>query len=389
MSSDFPQKKFSAIFSQALDRVAALESKSKLSVYDEIGYALGRSGGSAIQYWIYNHKIPSKSRELELLVELINDRRGWKHWQEIEDFLKLGNHPNAEQIAKTYRSEDYTASTPETTGSPFIVGPPVFEPINFFGRSREVQRIFMSLQGSILQHSAVIGKARSGKTSLLHYLRKITLTPSAQLREGQKNNWLPMPDRYQWVFVDFQDPRMGSIEGFFRYVIHELGFVQPQESHLSVFIDTLAKRIHLPTVILLDEIQAAFMIPALDKQFWWALRSLSTNLTEGKLAFVISSQKTLGDIVFDDGLPSPFLNIFGHVINLGPFSEAEALQFLLSCPIELSGEEQEWILATSQRWPALMQILCNLRYEAQFEAEIVDWKSVGLERLRPYQGLLA
>jgi len=388
MSPGFSEKKFSMMLSQVFDRIATLESKSKLTLYDEIGYALGRSGGSAIQYWIYNHKIPSKLSELELLVELINDRQGWLHWQEIEDFLMVSGHPNAQQIAKRYVNQPGFIQELAQQGSPFVVGPPIFEPINFFGRTKEIQRVFMALQGSVLQHSAIIGKPRSGKTSLLHYLRKITQTPINQLRPHQKSNWLPLPDRYQWVFVDFQDPRMGTIEGFFRYLIHQLGFIQPQESHLSVFVDTLAKKIHLPTVILLDEIQAAFMIPGLDKQFWWALRSLSTNLTEGKLAFVITSQKSLGDIVLDDGLPSPFLNIFGHVMNLGPFTEEESEQFLQDAPIELTQEEINWILLTSQRWPALMQILCNLKYEADSEVSISDWKTVGVERLKPYQKLL-
>ncbi len=177
----------------------------------------------------------------------------------------------------------------------------------------------MALQGISLQHCAVIGKHRSGKTSLLHYLKKITKTVPESLRPEQKQDWLVMPERYQWVFVDFQDPRMGTQEGFFKYLIHQLNFVQPMHLNLPSFIDTLARRIHTPTVILLDEIQAAFMLPALDRQFWWALRSLGTNLTEGKLSFIITSSKPLSELILDDGQPSPFLNIFGHVMDLGSF----------------------------------------------------------------------
>jgi hypothetical protein len=390
MNKPFSEKQFSILFARALDRIASLQSKSKLSLYDELGYALGRSGGSAIQYWIYNQKVPAKANELELLVELINDRQGWQHWQEIQDFLISGGHPNPEQVAKTYAesnlSDDQIANLPTT---PFVVGPPIFDPIKFFGRNREVKRVFMALQGMSLQHCAVIGKHRSGKTSLLHYLKKITKTVPESLRPEQKQDWLVMPDRFQWVFVDFQDPRMGTQEGFFKYLINQLSFVQPVHLNLPSFIDTLARRIHAPTVILLDEIQAAFMLPDLDRQFWWALRSLGTNLTEGKLSFIITSSKPLSELILDDGQPSPFLNIFGHVMDLGPFTEEEAFEFLRYSPIRFDEKTMEWMIKTSQRWPALLQILCNLYYESDLENDLDGWKTAALERLRPYQGLLS
>ena len=390
MNKSFSEKQFSVLFARALDRIASLQSQSKLSLYDEIGYALGRSGGSAIQYWIYNQKVPAKANELELLVELINDRQGWQHWQEIQDFLISGGHPNPEQVAKSYAesnfADDQIANLPTT---PFVVGPPIFDPIKFFGRNREVKRVFWALPGASLQHCAVIGKHRSGKTSLLHYLKKITKTVPEALRPEQKQDWLVMPDRFQWVFVDFQDPRMGTQEGFFKYLINQLSFVQPAHLNLPSFIDTLARRIHTPTVILLDEIQAAFMLPELDRQFWWALRSLGTNLTEGKLSFIITSSKPLSELMLDDGQPSPFLNIFGHVMDLGPFTEEEAFEFLRYSPIQFDEKTMEWMIKTSQRWPALLQILCNLYYESDLENDLDGWKTTALERLRPYQGLLS
>lgn len=390
MNESYSEKQFAQLLARALDRIAALQSKSKLILYDEIGYGLGRSGGSALQYWIYNQKIPSKTSELELLVELINDRKGWQHEQEIQDFLTSAGHPNPAQVAKSYGKTNPTeAQLIDIPTTPFVVGPPVFDPINFFGRRREVKRIFMALQGVSLQHCAVIGKQRSGKTSLLHYLRKITQTVPESLRPEQKHDWLVLPERYQWVFVDFQDPRMGTQEGFFKYLINKLNFVQPIALTLPSFIDTLARRIHTPTVIMLDEIQAAFMLPELNRQFWWALRSLGTNLTEGKLSFMITSSKPLSELILDDGQPSPFLNIFGHVMNLGPFTEAEALEFLRYSPIQFDEETKAWMMLTSQRWPALMQILCNLYYEADLEQDLIDWKSTAVERLRPFQGLLS
>ncbi len=73
---------------------------------------------------------------------------------------------------------------------------------------------------------------------------------------------------------------------------------------------------------------------------------------------------------------------------LGPFTEAEAFEFLRYSPIRFDDETMEWMIKTSQRWPALLQILCNLYYEADLENDLADWKTTALERLRPYQGLL-
>jgi len=43
-------------------------------------------------------------------------------------------------------------------------------------------------------------------------LQSITITPPKQLRFEQKADWLPNPQGYRWIFVDFQDARMAQRE---------------------------------------------------------------------------------------------------------------------------------------------------------------------------------
>jgi hypothetical protein len=81
--------------------------------------------------------------------------------------------------------------------SPFIIGAPITQPRYFFGRQRELKRIFDLLKRHPLQNAAIIGKRRSGKTSLLHYLKSITTTPATQLRVNQKSEWLAHPENYK------------------------------------------------------------------------------------------------------------------------------------------------------------------------------------------------
>jgi hypothetical protein len=61
--------------------------------------------------------------------------------------------------------------------SPFVIGPPITEPRQFFGRDYLLHRIFEVWKYLPLQHIAIVGAKRSGKTSLLHYLRRIVDTP--------------------------------------------------------------------------------------------------------------------------------------------------------------------------------------------------------------------
>jgi hypothetical protein len=91
--------------------------------------------------------------------------------------------------------------------SPFVTGTPITHPRDFFGRQKELKRLFNLLKRKPLQNAAIIGQRRSGKTSLLNYLRRITTTPVSELRSGQQSDWLPNPEQYRWIFVDFQDHR--------------------------------------------------------------------------------------------------------------------------------------------------------------------------------------
>ena len=159
--------------------------------------------------------------------------------------------------------------------SPFIAGPPIMHPRGFFGREREIRRIFGLLRQPPLQNAAIIGPRRSGKTSLLQYLKNITITPPTQLRPGQRYDWLTQPERYRWVFVDFQDPRVGSREGLLRHLLTSLGLGVPPCS-LERFLDIMCRNLSRPTVILLDEIGVALQrYPELDDTFWEGLRSLA------------------------------------------------------------------------------------------------------------------
>lgn len=257
------------------------------------------------------------------------------------------------------------------TRSPFIAGPPITQPSHFFGRERELKRLGMLLRQRPLQNAAIIGPRRSGKTSLLHYLRLA--------------DWLPQTTGYRYIFIDFQDARLGKQQALLHTLLIEMQLPIPQPCHLEQFMEVVSGQLTQPTVILLDEIGVALTrYPELDDAFWESLRSLATNQVNGNLGFVLSSAQPPDVLAQHQGLGSPFFNIFGYTAVLGPLSEAGARQLIATSPIPFSDEDVEWILAESGRWPMPLQILCRERLLTLSEDETGnDWRGEALRQLEP------
>jgi len=274
--------------------------------------------------------------------------------------------------------------------SPFIIGAPITQPRYFFGRQYYLKRIFDLLKRHPLQNAAIIGKQRSGKTSLLHYLKSIITTPATQLRVNQKSDWLTHPDNYCWIFVDLQDARMQCREGFLGHILKCLEMPIPTPCNLEKFMDAVSGKVQKPTVILLDEIGVGLQrCPELDDAFWESLRSLATNHTQGNLAFVLATPESPIDLARHTGHTSPFFNIFGYSATLGALTELEARELIASSPIAFAEDDIKWILSQSGCWPILLQILCRERLFTLEDGEIGDnWREEGLQQIQPYVHLL-
>ena len=388
---------FGRMLTEAVYRIRSIEAKSIAIVQDELGYAIGReTGGSAIEYWRKDH-IPESPAEIEQLTREIVRRtdlaRSW-----IEQFLKSGDHPQWRALCDEFFPPLPTSLPPpppepapfdiDIPLAPFVVGPPIMHPRQFFGRESELRRIFGVLGRFPLQHIALIGLQRSGKTSLLRYLKDITRTPPEQLRPGQRADWLKLADRYRWVFVDFQDVRMCSLSSLLPYLLAELGLPVPSPCTLTNFMDVASRGLREPTVILLDEITPALEAPELDLKFWWSLRSLCTTQTSGRLGVILTCQQPPAQHAREYEKPSPFFNIF-HRMDLGPLSEPAARELIAGSGQLFDAVEVEWILEQSGRWPALLQMLCSTYLEA-IEHGLTDqkWREEGLHQIAPYHYLL-
>lgn len=279
----------------------------------------------------------------------------------------------------------------------FNTGIPIAHPACFFGRTRELTRCFALLKRRPLQNIAIIGKRRSGKTSLLKQLASLTTTPPDQLRPQQPSDWLPQAAHYRWIFVDFQDARFATREGFLYYLLKALDIAFEGTVNLAIFMELVSENLHQPTLILLDEIGVGLQrCPDLDDMFWDSLRSLATNQTGGNLAFIISSRLPPTQLAYSTGHSSPFFNIFGYATTLGPLSDGEAEELIASSPMRFSAADVDWILENSEGWPFLLQILCTVRlialeqrdHKIEQRDQNNSWKVEGLEQINAFQTAL-
>jgi hypothetical protein len=191
------------------------------------------------------------------------------------------------------------------------------------------------------------------------------------------------------VVVDFQDARMGHRESLLRYLLAGLNLPVPDECDLNSFLDTVSQHLQTPSVIMMDEIGAGLASPELDQQFWWSLRALGSNYSDGKLGFLLTAHEAPDLLAREHGKPSPFFNIFGHTLELGPFSEPEARELIASSPRPFAQADVEWILLHSGRWPVLLQILCDTCLTAMEEGQRGSaWWGEGLRRIAPLHYLL-
>ena len=386
-------KKFSLLLTEAVHKIRIEESKRIKKtiriIQDELGYAIGREGGTSIEYWRKGY-VPASLTDLENLArELI--RRGGLTESDAEQLLRAADHPYPSQfIATLFPDLEQKRQTPLLVESfaPFVIGPPIAHPRQFFGRERTIKRIFGLWKHLPLQNVAIVGLHRSGKTSLLRYLSQITTTPRTQLRPKQRNDWLPQPELYQWVFVDFQDARMGNQTRLLTHILNQLHLPIPNPCDLNNFMDVVSDHLQYPAIIMMDEIGAGLAAPDLNQKFWWSLRSLGSNYSRGKLGFILTAHDTPALLAQEHGKPSPFFNIFGHIVTLKPFDESAARDLLASSPRPFPADMVAWMLEQSGRWPALLQILADTYLTALEEGESdAAWQTEGLERLAQFEYL--
>jgi ABC-type phosphate/phosphonate transport system ATPase subunit len=205
--------------------------------------------------------------------------------------------------------------------NPFEYGTSV-PPERFYGRARQRTDVRHRIGGISAQCISIVGMRRSGKSSLLRYIK-----------ERSQEFCLPTQQAIL-VSLDFQNNRYqtpeGVVEGLRRSIERETG-VTPWQENEEPFSDNVEDGLACirdsghRLIVLIDEFEA--ISKRLDKfQDWaedWRSKASSGNL----FALVIASKRPLEDIYVRCGLTSNFPNIFTRTI-LGAM-ESESWQQLV------------------------------------------------------------
>lgn len=245
--------------------------------------------------------------------------------------------------------------------NPYLNRVAIKDPAQFFGRGREVAKIFSRIGASRPQSISVVGERRIGKSSLLNYINN----PEVRTR------YLDRSDDYAFAFIDLQQKRRLTLTEFFKELFALLakeqgyeGLVDQEPSFDSV--RALLERFRgegRKLIVLFDEFDAITTNRAFDLEFYSFLRSIANNYD---VAYVTSSARDLQELCYTQLIAdSPFFNIFTNVF-LRAFTRAESMELITRPSVEaglpLEGYARR-IIETSGYFPYFLQIACAAYFD--------------------------
>jgi hypothetical protein len=193
------------------------------------------------------------------------------------------------------------------TRTPYVVGPPVRQPTDFFGRAGQTRQFYETLDGAQAQCVSVLGLRRAGKTSFLQHVAHPQVMAD-NLRE---------PRRYVMIYVDISDCK--SPTDFYARVYHRLAkeirrpaSVSDSRTSADVYaIESLLYEFGDRRVVLLMDEFDHLRTADFSGDFLAELRALA-GVWDYELAYVTASYWELDRIGNFVGLSStsPFYNIF-------------------------------------------------------------------------------
>lgn len=246
---------------------------------------------------------------------------------------------------------------------PYIVGHPVQNPSDFYGRQRQVSRLFEIIGGPQAQSVNVLGLSRSGKTSFLRYIAH----PTVMVRH------LRSPEQFCMVYVDMATCKTPAhfyyrVQMQLKMLLGQVntGFLWKESGpdNMSIY-DVEAFLCHFPErriVLLLDQIDE---IPTetFDRNFLTELRAM-TSVQDYNLVCVTTSHADLYLLGSQVGLPasSPFYNIFFPVPLYLAELESTVIDSLICSPalqvgVPFSAEDVQQIKQMAGTLPFLLQVV--------------------------------
>ena len=156
---------FAQLLTEAIYHIRHHESKNVQTVQDELGYALGKRGGSSIEYWRKGY-LPAKPADLENLTRLVVQRGGFSaDW--AAKFLASAGHPYpASFLGQLFPVDTAVSPTPNGSNRTLFSTNLLSQPTPFLGRKQELDAILKQLDDSDCRLLTLVGPGGIGKTRL-------------------------------------------------------------------------------------------------------------------------------------------------------------------------------------------------------------------------------
>ncbi len=270
---------------------------------------------------------------------------------------------------------------------PYIVGPPVKLPTDFFGRAAQTRQFFDTLAGPQVQCVSVLGLRRAGKTSFLQHVAH------PEVMAG----YLSDAARTAMIYVDVSACRAPG-EFYGRVARRLRGLLSPRaagpdasaEADVYTVESLLYELADRRVVLLLDEFDQ-LRTAGFGGEFLTELRALA-GVWEFELGYVTASYWDLFRLGNFVGLPvtSPFYNIFHPTpIYLSGLSPAE-LDELVRVPARRVGiaadeEDVAGVRAIAGSLPFFVQATAAVWLADKLAGQATDRRAV-VARLVPEMG---
>jgi hypothetical protein len=259
----------------------------------------------------------------------------------------------------------------EKNFSPYIVGLPVSQPDQFFGRQYHIDQFFSRVRNSSLLPMHICGLRRSGKTSFLKHVADRSIW-NANLTDDDRPLIIA---NVNLQYIDGGPPSFFQLVSrkVFRAAYAGLDLALPQELSDSItfgdwIIDILARNERLRIIVLLDEFEMLTQDRGFEESFFIHLRALATDDDLiYRFTWVIASCDELYSLADSMSKPngtSPFFNIFHpESIILGGMQLEEAEE-LISLPAQSAG-----LYFTYEQIVKIRKLAGHLPYFIQWVAE--------------------
>jgi len=261
--------------------------------------------------------------------------------------------------------------------NPFLNRVMIKDPANFYGREREIRKIYSRLDAPHPQSISVVGERRIGKSSLLNYI----------YNRNNRSKWMGNNKDSIFVYLDFQSRTDFNITKFIEFLMSVFsyespaGFLPSEGRNGLDFLQEMVSSLHQKgkrIILLMDEFERITKNPNFDESFFSFLRSLANSY---RVAYVTSSGDELQNMCHNQDISdSPFFNIFSN-LPLRPFTPEQAKQMIeepsREVGVPLAPYTKE-ILNLSGYFPFFLQIACSCLFEAlqEYPSARPDWPAI-------------